>query len=76
MSNSEENHTITNRDFFNIVSNAKKSYATVKLPITISKKQLEPNDTPHVVMIEAFISYLSKMNLLKKTIKFDYTDRE
>lgn len=68
-------HVVTYRDFFNIVSEAKRGYTKVQLPITLSRKEVAPNDTAHVVMIESFISYLSKMNLLKKVVKFDRTDR-
>lgn len=68
-------HIVNHMDFFNILSEAKRGYSRVKLPIALTRKQLEPNETPHVVLIESFVSYLLKMNLLKKIVKFDYTNR-
>lgn len=67
-------HIVNSRDLFQIVGYAKTFLTNVKLPMRISKKQLETTEATHVAMIESFIAYLNKNNLLKKLVKFDFTD--
>ena len=67
-------HVINHYDYFNILSEAKKFYTKMRLPICISKKELVPNETTHVATIETFIRYLNRNNLLKKFVKFDFTE--
>lgn len=67
-------HTITRIDFLNIISAASSFYAKQKMPMYISRKQMDNIETTHVAMIESFISYLNRMNLLKKEVKFEYLE--
>lgn len=71
---SKLDHMLTNRDLFDIVSDAGANFSSQRLPMSISKKQVEQSAFRHVATIEAFISYLNRMNLLKRLVKFDYTD--
>lgn len=66
-------HLINKRDLFDILSGAKSAYSNFSLPISVSGRQVEPGEAPNVAVVESFISYLNRMNLLKKTVKFDYT---
>ncbi len=66
-------HLINSRDMHDIISTSKNNYTHFHLPLHITKKQVEGTDLPHVAVIESLLSYLNKMNLLKKLVKFDYT---
>lgn len=67
-------YVINNSDYFNILSNAKNFYIRMTLPIRITRKELQANDATHIAILESFISYLNKNQLLKKLVKFDYTE--
>lgn len=67
-------HVINYYDIFNIINTSKVNYANFKLPLKISKKQIDNSDVTHVAMIESVIGYLNKMNLLKKPVKFDHEE--
>lgn len=67
-------HLINNSDYFKILSNAKSNYINMKLPVRISSKELEANDAIHVAVVESMLAYLNKNNLLKKFVRFDYTE--
>jgi hypothetical protein len=67
-------HVVTSQDFYEIVSGAKNNYSNARLPVKITKRQMDGNELTHIAMIESFIGYLNRMHLTKKTVKFDYTD--
>ena len=67
-------HVINGNDLFHIISTAKNNYTQRALPVRISRKQVDSGEATHVSVLESFISYLNKSNLLKKLVKFDYTD--
>lgn len=67
-------HVINSADLYNIISGAKSSYNKAKLPMRITNRQVDTSELPHVALIESFIGYLTNMHLVKKFIKFDYTD--
>lgn len=67
-------HVINNYDLFSIISRSKSEYSSFKLPMKISRKQVDSSDLPHVAIIESVLSYLNKMSLLKRLVKFDYTE--
>jgi hypothetical protein len=67
-------HVVSYADYFSILGQAKNFYIRMKLPVRISGKELEANDALHVSTLESFIGYLNRNNLLKKLIKFDYTE--
>jgi len=68
------NHVINYKDYLNVAGQAKSIYTTMKLPIRISRKDLEPNQVVHMATLESFILYLNRNDLLKKLVKFDYTE--
>jgi hypothetical protein len=67
-------HMVNSNDLFEIMSGAKSNYSKRALPIRISRKQVESGEATHISVLESFISYLNRANLLKKLVKFDYTD--
>ena len=67
-------HMIGSGDLHDIIGGAKNHYTKAKLPVRVSRKQLDQGEATNVSVIESFISYLNKMHLLKKQVKIDYTD--
>lgn len=67
-------HVVNYRDFLGIISFAKTLMGSMKMPVRITNKQLDPNEATHVALIDSFVSYLNRNNLSKKSIKFDHTD--
>lgn len=70
----EYEHLVTSKDLFNILSDAKNIFTKIRLPVSVSRKQIEAQEAPNVAIIEAFVLYLNKMSLVKRLIKFDYTE--
>ena len=68
-------HVINNHDLMVIIGGAKNIQANVKVPLNITNKRVLGNDIVHVSILESFIGYLNRMNLLKKLTKFDYTEK-
>lgn len=66
-------HVLNSKDLFDIVSGAKSEYSNFQLPIKVSNKQVESSELANVAMIESTLSYLSRTNLLKRLVKFEYT---
>ena len=67
-------HVVNSNDFINIINDSKVKYGGLKLPMKISRIRVDSSDLPHVAMIEAFVSYLNRMHLLKKLVKFEITE--
>lgn len=67
-------HVVNKGDLYEIISGAKNVFTNKRLPLRISRKDVDQSDLPHISVIESFIGYLNRMNLVKKMIKFDYTD--
>lgn len=67
-------HLVNSGDLHDILSGAKSNYTNKRLPVRITRKQLDSSEATHISVLESFISYLNKMNLLKKLVKFDYTE--
>ena len=67
-------HLVTHKDLFLIFSDATKFMIHTKFPMFVSKKKLETSETAHVAIMEAFVLYLNRMNLLKKLVKFDFRE--
>lgn len=67
-------HVVNSADLFEIVSRAKNNYTRQSVPVRITRKQVESSELTHIAIIESFISYLNKMNLIKRLVKFDYTE--
>lgn len=67
-------HVVTSADFFEFMSVAKGGFSTQRMPVRISRKQLDASEAANISVIEAFISYLNRNKLLRKLVKFDYTE--
>ncbi|NJO48298.1 MAG: hypothetical protein HC840_01120 [Leptolyngbyaceae cyanobacterium RM2_2_4] len=68
-------HLLTMNDFQQIISYAKSQFVNLTLPATISKRDVYPSEVPHIMMIEAVISYLNRSKVLKKLVRIDYTTK-
>lgn len=67
-------YVINHNDYFSVLGQAKNFYVKMTLPVRMSRKELLANDATHIAVLESFISYLNRNNLLKKLVKFDYTE--
>ena len=67
-------HVVNASDLFDIISVAKTNFFNLKLPLQISTKKIEAAELTHIALMESVVSYLNKMNLLKKLVKIDYRD--
>lgn len=67
-------HLVNSGDLYEILSGAKEKYTRMKMPVRITKRQLEQGEATQLSVIDSFISYLNRMNLLKKLVKFDFTE--
>lgn len=66
---------ITVKDLFLIISSAKTEYRNVPLDAHISHKKVDECDFKHISFANAVILWLNGNRLLKKLVKFDYTDK-
>lgn len=69
----KQDHVIIRSDLFGIVSCAKANFTNQRLRPNISGKPVESGDMTSLAVIESFISYLNRNELLKKNVAFDYT---
>lgn len=67
-------HVVNKGDLYEITSMAKNRFSNQKLPMFITRKAVEPEEFRNIAVMEAFINYLNGRHLLKRLIKFDYTD--
>lgn len=65
-------HVVIHHDLSAMISYAKSQYATTKLPILISNKQVDGVELNYVLIMEAFVNYLNRNKLLKRLVKFDH----
>jgi len=65
---------ITFKDLFDLKSSAKSEYVQLNGNLNISKKEVEKADFVHISLTNALILWLNRNNLLKKLVKFDFTD--
>ena len=67
-------YVVNHHDYINILNQAKNFYIKMRLPVRLSRKELLASEAVHIAMLETFISYLNKNNILKKLVKFDFTE--
>jgi CMP-N-acetylneuraminic acid synthetase len=65
-------HIVIHYDLEQIISHAKSSFATMTLPVVISRKQVHETEVRFILLMESFAGYLNKNKLLKRLVKFDY----
>src|SRR5271166_6535998 len=68
-------HVASHHDLGALVDDAKRMWASTKMPMVISKKEVDNQYVNYVLILEAFVGYLNQHKLLKKLIKFDHTRR-
>ena len=66
---------ITSKDFFDLMSLTKLEYHRLTADLHLSNKKVEENDFKHISLASALIMWLNGKNLLKRLVKFDYTDQ-
>lgn len=69
-------HMVDHHDFDTFVSGAKSVYAQTSMPMNISGKELTPQNTNYVLVLEAFVGYLNRNKLLKRLVKFDHKEKK
>lgn len=67
-------HKVTKNELYNIVSDAKNNMTKQRIRPHVSGRIVDQSELPSLAMIEAFISYCNRHDLLKKNVGFDYTD--
>ena len=67
-----EPQLITLKDFELMLSMASQEYVKRAFPIRLSGKEVASGREPHFFLIEAFVSFLTKNEVLKKPVVFDY----
>ena len=72
---SQEAVLITSKDFFDLMSLTKLEYHRLHADLHISNKKVEESDFKHISLARAVIMWLNGKNLLKRLVKFDYTDQ-
>lgn len=65
-------HMVIHYDLDQIISYAKSSFAQAKMPMYISRKEVNGVELNYVLIMEAFVGYLNRNKLLKRLVKFDY----
>lgn len=67
-------HRMHYYDIQETIHYAKKCYVDQKVPMFISGKKIDAHELPNIALFESLISYLNSNHLLKKLVKFDYTE--
>jgi len=67
-----EPQLITLKDFELMLSIASQEYVKRAFPIRLSGREVSSGREPHFFLIEAFVSFLTKNEVLKKSVVFDY----
>src|ERR1035437_836754 len=63
-------HSINYQDFASVVSLAVAAYPKSVQPFRISGKEVHQSESNHVLIMEAFVSYLNKNKLLRRLVRF------
>lgn len=69
-------HSIIRHDLYSIASAAKGQFSNQRARPHISGKQVDSSELTTIAVIEAFIGYLNRNELLKRHVSLDYTDSE
>lgn len=69
-------HIVNYYDYDHIVNDAKAVYAQTSMPMNISGRELLPQQTNYVLVLEAFVAYLNRNKLLKRLIKFEHKEKK
>lgn len=65
-------HVVTLPDFSLMISMASQEYVRRAFPVKLSGREVSTGQEPHLFLLEAFISYLNRNEILKKPVTFDY----
>lgn len=70
----KEDVLVTAKDLFRIKDLAGKEYLKIYHGMTLSYKLVDKDDFVHISLANAFIGWLNSNSLLKRAVRFDYTD--
>ena len=70
---SKLDHVVNRFDLNNIVNQSKTEYSNFALPLNITKKKIESHELVNVAIVEAVFLFLGQHDLLRKTVRLDYT---
>jgi hypothetical protein len=59
-------------DVMNMISYAKGEFASARIPMKISKKEVQSQEAVYVLMLESFVCYLNKNKILRRLVRFDH----
>lgn len=65
---------ISSKDLFYLVSSAKTEFLGLRADLYLSNKRVDENDFKHIALANALIMWLNGHKLLKRLVKFDFTD--
>lgn len=68
-------HIMDYYDLDRVIGGAKSVYAQTSMPMKISKRELTPQETNYVLVLESFVGYLNNKKLLKRLIKLDHKEK-
>jgi len=71
----KKDRLITAKEFLHIMSLTKDQYHLLPLNLHISDKPVEEKDLKHISFANALLMWLNGNSILKKLVKFDYTDK-
>lgn len=67
-------HVVNRFDLIGIINQAKSQYANLRLPVNITKVKIETHELTNLSMVESVLLFLGRHDLLRKTVRLDYTD--
>lgn len=67
-------HVVNRFDLIGIVNQAKSEYSNLRLPVNVTKVKIESHELTNIAMIESVFLFLGRHDLLRKTVRLDYTD--
>lgn len=66
---------ISIKDLFYMISTAKDQYCKLPSDLNISNKKVDEGDFKHISLANSVLVWLNSNNLLKRLVRFDYTDK-
>jgi hypothetical protein len=61
------------KDLFMVIDLAKQNMMNLSLPLFVSSKEVSHGEIPSLAVLEAVLTHLNSIGLLKEQVKLDYT---
>lgn len=65
-------HVVGYYDMQDMLSYAKTQFASIRIPMKISRKDVPSQEAVYVLMMESFVAYLNKNKILRRLVRFDH----